>query len=63
MTTGELHYWLRSTEHALLVVGMDDEDVYVNDPQLTFGPIKILIGEFDLAWLEHDEKYATITRN
>lgn len=25
-------------------------------------PIRVLRGDFDLAWLEHDEKYAVITR-
>ncbi len=62
VTTGQLQYWTYSTQHALLVVGMDDESVYLNDPHLTFGPIAVPIGEFDLAWLEQDEMYAVMTR-
>jgi ABC-type bacteriocin/lantibiotic exporter with double-glycine peptidase domain len=60
--TGELPYWQRATDHALVVVGMDDEYIYVNDPEFPVGTIQVAIGDFDLAWLERDEMYAVLAR-
>jgi ABC-type bacteriocin/lantibiotic exporter with double-glycine peptidase domain len=62
VNTGELPYWDRAIDHAVVVVGLDDEHVYSNDPDLPFGPIAIPHGDFDLAWLERDEYYATFAR-
>ncbi|MEK7442691.1 MAG: C39 family peptidase [Chloroflexota bacterium] len=60
--TRELPYWSEDTGHALLVVGLDDDSVYVNDPAFPDAPIQISRGDFDLAWLEFDELYAVLTR-
>ncbi len=60
--TQELPYWDEETGHALLVVGLDDASVYVNDPAFPNAPIQISRGDFDLAWLEFDELYAVLTR-
>jgi hypothetical protein len=40
---------------------MNDANVYLNDPAFVQAPMQVSIGDFDLAWLEHDEKYAVIT--
>jgi ABC-type bacteriocin/lantibiotic exporter with double-glycine peptidase domain len=60
LKTGELPYWDEVTDHAVVVVGMDDELVYVNDPEFPSAPIQIAQGDFDLAWLGRDEFYATL---
>lgn len=62
LKTGELPYWHRATDHAVVVVGMDDEAIYVNDPEFPTSPFRISLGDFDLAWLERDEMYAVLTR-
>ena len=59
--TGELPYWTYSTDHALLVVGYDENHVHVNDPHRSEAPIAVPRGDFELAWLERDYYYALIT--
>jgi ABC-type bacteriocin/lantibiotic exporter with double-glycine peptidase domain len=58
--TSQLHYWTFSTNHALLVVGFDDQTVYVNDPAFEQAPQRITLDEFHLAWLEFDYRYGVI---
>ena len=59
--TGELPYWEYSTDHALLVVGYDESQLYVNDPNCSEAPLAVPRGDFELAWLERDYHYALIT--
>ena len=59
--TGELPYWTYSVDHALLVVGYDENILYVNDPAHPKAPITVPQGDFELAWLERDYFYALIT--
>lgn len=59
--TGELPYWKRNIDHAIVVVGIDDTHIYLNDPDLPTAPTRVSIGDFDLAWLERDEMYAVLT--
>ena len=58
--TGELSYWSEDVDHAVVVVGLDDRHIYVNDPAFPTGPLIVDRGEFDLAWLEWDERYAVL---
>jgi hypothetical protein len=58
--TGELSYWSEDVDHAVVVVGLDDRHIYVNDPAFPSGPLIVDRGEFDLAWLEWDERYAVL---
>lgn len=60
--TGELPYWDADVNHALVLTGMNGAYVLVNDPFFAKAPISIPLGDFDLAWLEHNEMYAVITR-
>jgi len=58
--TGELPYWAESTNHAVVVVGLDDETVLVHDPAFD-SPQTVPREDFELAWLECDNVCALIT--
>ncbi|MEZ4707055.1 MAG: C39 family peptidase [Caldilineaceae bacterium] len=60
VNTGALPYWEFSTGHAVVVVGMDTTHILLNDPGIPAGPIQVLLGDFDLAWVEQDELYAVL---
>lgn len=61
VNTGELPYWGQiRVYHAVVVVGMDAQSIYLNDPAFTKSPIRVSIGDFDLAWLDRDEMYAVV---
>jgi hypothetical protein len=55
-----LPYWDQVTNHAIVVVGLDDEFVYVHDPAFAVAPIQVSHGDFELAWQEWDEFYAVL---
>ena len=58
--TVQLPYWDEATDHAVVVVGMDERHVYINDPDTEDAPQTISLAEFELAWLEKDYLYAVI---
>ncbi len=60
--TSELPYWSENNDHAVVVVGLDERYIYLNDPAFPDAPKQVSRGDFDLAWLERDEYYATMTR-
>ena len=60
--TKDLPYRDDDTAHAIVLVGMDDDNCYVNDPEFIESPLPVSLGDFDLAWLERDEMYAVFTR-
>ena len=49
------------TTQSLWSAWMSKQHIYVNDPAFPSGPLTVDRGEFDLAWLEWDEKYAVLT--
>ncbi|MCB0190684.1 MAG: C39 family peptidase [Anaerolineae bacterium] len=57
--SGELPHWNTDTDHAIVVVGLDETYIYLNDPEFPDAPLQVPHGDFDLAWLEWDECYAT----
>lgn len=59
--TGELPHWTYSTNHALVVVGYDENELYVNDPDRVDAPLAVPRDAFELAWLERDYYYTVIT--
>lgn len=59
--TGDLPHWTYNTDHALVVVGYDENTIYVNDPDRREAPIAVPHSNFELAWLERDYYYAIIT--
>ncbi len=58
--TLELPHWTEDTDHAIVVVGIDEQSVYINDPAFASAPIPVSHGDFGLAWLERDEYYAVL---
>jgi ABC-type bacteriocin/lantibiotic exporter with double-glycine peptidase domain len=61
LTTGDLPYWPEDTPHAVVVVGTDEAEVYVNDPAFEQAPQRASRGDFELAWLTRDQLMAVIT--
>lgn len=58
--TRELPYWSIATDHAVVVIGLDKEHVFVNDPYFEDAPQRVPIGDFVLAWLEFDYRCGVI---
>lgn len=52
--TGELSYWSQNANHVVVVVGCEDDAVFINDPAFEQAPIQVSIIEFELAWLAFD---------
>ncbi|MDM8532638.1 cysteine peptidase family C39 domain-containing protein [Anaerolineales bacterium HSG25] len=61
--TSELPYWNETGDHAVVVIGLDSDYIHLNDPAFAEAPIRVSHGDFDLAWLERDEVYATFMRD
>ncbi|MEM7530990.1 MAG: C39 family peptidase [Chloroflexota bacterium] len=60
----ELPHWSQVTSaHAVVLVAIEENYVYINDPILPIGSARVSIGEMDLAWLEKNERYAVIYRS
>jgi ABC-type bacteriocin/lantibiotic exporter with double-glycine peptidase domain len=53
-------YWTEDTDHAVIVVGIDANFVYLHDPEFTSAPQVVDIKEFESAWLDQDYWYAVI---
>jgi ABC-type bacteriocin/lantibiotic exporter with double-glycine peptidase domain len=60
--SAQLPYSRLASNHAVVVSGMDETQIYLNDPDLDYAPVAIPIGDFDLAWLERDEYYAAFLK-
>lgn len=60
---GELPHWQKiNAQHAVLVVGLDEVEVYIHDPALPQGIVAVSVGDFLLAWDEMEYRYAVIVR-
>jgi hypothetical protein len=59
--TSQLPYWEQDTPHAVVLLGMDEGSVVINDPGRTEALISISLGDFELAWDELANLYALIT--
>lgn len=55
-----LTYWTEASFHVLVVVGFDDEKVYLNDPAFADAPQVALWDSFLAAWAEYDEAAVVI---
>ena len=57
-----LDYWQVDVSHVLVVVGFDDQGVYVNDPAFEQPRQFVSWNGFLAAWAEYDETSAVIDR-
>jgi len=48
--TGALPYWTRNRPHAVVVVGDDENEVYLNDPKFLNAPQCVAWADFSKAW-------------
>ena len=61
--TGQLtSYWPEATNHAVVVVGITNDTIYLNDPEFNIAPQAVSLAEFELAWLEKGYRYAVIRK-
>ncbi len=58
--TGDLPYWSVRLRHAVLMVGYDETQVLLDDPDQSTAPISVSWGDLMLAWSEFDYKYALL---
>ncbi len=55
LRTGFIDYWKQDMAHVVVVVGMDNEALYLNDPSFDIAPQRSSIDGFLAAWIEQDE--------
>jgi hypothetical protein len=58
--TGQLPYWDRSTPHAVVVIGMSREQIFMHDPAHEQPGIAVAHGDFHLAWDEMGNRFALL---
>lgn len=58
--TVDLPGWSESTDHAVVVVGIDDSSIMYHDPWFDDGLYTVNRVQFESAWLYHDYVCATI---
>jgi len=57
-----LDYWRVDTSHVVVVVGYDEETVFLNDPAVPTAPQQVVWDAFLAAWAEYDETAVFISR-
>lgn len=62
LVTGDLPYWEISTTHAVVLLAIDEKSVLLNDPDYEEAPIRVSLGDFELAWYEMENKYALLKK-
>lgn len=60
INTTPLPYWDDDTAHAVVVVGLEQDRVLVNDPGFDQAPQAVPRDAFLLGWLEQDYRYAVL---
>ncbi len=62
VNTWPLTYWNdEASSHALVVVGIENDSVFVHDPAFPDAPRRITAIEFETAWIEKDYLCAVLT--
>ena len=60
--TGNLDYWTTNSPHAVVVLGYDEQFVYIADPYFDEAPQQARIKNFQAAWRRTRNRMAVIRR-
>ncbi len=60
LRTGALPYWTQDVAHAVVLVRLQGQTVYLHDPELATGPTSLDQSAFLLAWSDLDHYCATM---
>jgi hypothetical protein len=60
--TGQLTYWDQATAHAVILLGIEQDTVFVNDPGMSEAPLRVSLDDFELAWDEMANLYALLSK-
>jgi len=60
--TGNLEYWDMVCWHAVVIVGLEEDAIYINDPFFSDAPKKVVIDSFLEAWSHYDFILAEIRK-
>jgi len=58
--TQQLPHWSRRSAHAVVVVGLEETAVWINDPAFEQAPISVSVGDFRLACDDMDNRVVII---
>lgn len=56
----DVQFWPYTHHHAVVVVGFDEQQVFVHDPMQVEAPLAVYLDSFLLAWSRRDEQYAVM---
>jgi ABC-type bacteriocin/lantibiotic exporter with double-glycine peptidase domain len=60
VNTGMLSYWDSETGHAVVIIGIDENVIFINDPAQDKPALRVPLIEFESAWIEQDLRYAVV---
>ena len=61
VSTADLPYWQIDTDHAVVVVGMDEHSAYLNDPYFDDAPKQVPRSAFELSMIRFDYRCAVLS--
>ena len=60
--TGELPYWKKAAAHAVVLLGIVEDSVILNDPGIVRAESRVPVGDFHLAWDEMANLYSLLKK-
>lgn len=62
VSTADFPHWDVDTDHTVVIIGMDEEVVYINDPYFSVAPQEVLHPLFELSQLKFNYKCAVLKK-